>query len=374
MASNPIATITEDLSRLRETFVSIAPKSVNFDKETGFAIQVLNSNDYALRIAMGNRQSVIDAVNNIAAIGISLNPAKRQAYLVPRKRKICLDISYMGLIDLAVETGSILWAQANVVRLNDKFVLNGFDKPPSHEHDPFSSAENRGGIVGAYVVVKTHDGQYLTHTMDIKSIYDIRDRSEAWKAYVNDTSKTCPWVTDEVEMIKKTVVKQAYKYWPKTDRSTRLDEAIKLLNSDNGEGFAPINSGTMACPAEVLNEWIKKAHDAKTSDALKQVWKNGLAIIRPYEDRDAYSKFKNTVHALGVKFKNGDDGDVTDVQPKGMPTPPTLDGVLAAMDAATTREDLDLAADAIRSLPEEDRQTAGDAYDNLLATKFKFSD
>lgn len=233
MASN-IEIITGDVYSLRDGFKAVAvDRDVNFDKEAGFALQILGASDYAMKAAMANRQAVCDAVTNVAAIGISLNPVKKQAYLVPRNNKICLDISYIGLIDLAVATGSILWAQANVVREHDNFTINGFDKPPTHAHDPFAGAAARGEIKGAYVVVKTPDGEYLTHTMDIDSIHAVRNRSESWKS-----GRSSPWRADEGEMIKKTVVKQAYKYWPKTDRSGRLDEAIHHLNTDGGEGFS----------------------------------------------------------------------------------------------------------------------------------------
>lgn len=207
-------------------------RGIVFAREAEFAIQALCASDYALRIARENPQSVRDAVTNIAAIGISLNPAKKQAYLVPRKGSICLVISYIGLLDLAIQSGSILWGQAEQVFAADKFIMRGFDQPPTHERNPF--AQDRGELVGVYVVVKTKDGDYLTCTMTAQEVNDIRDRSDAWKAYVKDNSKTCPWVTDPGEMVKKTVIKRAYKTWPKSDR---LDKAVHHLNTDAGEGI-----------------------------------------------------------------------------------------------------------------------------------------
>lgn len=216
----------------REAFDSVlADKSISFEREAGFAVQVITASDFAFKVARQNPQSVINAVTNIAAIGISLNPARKQAYLVPRDGKICLDISYMGLSDLAIASGSVRWVQAGIVRGSDNFRLSGYDKPPVHEYDPF--AADRGDIRGVYVVVKTLDGDYLTHAMRIDAVWDIRDRSSAWKAYAKDGRK-CPWVTDEEEMVKKTCVKQASKYWPKVER---LDRAISYLNNDGGEGL-----------------------------------------------------------------------------------------------------------------------------------------
>ena len=227
--------------------IQVITDDISFEREAGFAIQSVASKDYTLSVAMKNRQSVVDAVTNIAAIGISLNPAKKQAYLVPRDGRICLDISYMGLMDLAMATGSIRWAQAALVHERDSFTLNGFDKPPEHKFNPFDT--QRGAIVGVYVVVKTADGEYLTHTMTYEQAIAIRDRSQAWKS-----GKSGPWKTDEAEMIKKTCVKQAYKYWPKTER---LEKAIHHLNTDGGEGLevvADVAPAAATMPAELLQQ------------------------------------------------------------------------------------------------------------------------
>lgn len=235
MNQQAIAIITDDIYATRDSFMAMASvPNLSFDREAGFAVQAMMASDYLLKVAMGNRQSVVDAVTNIAAIGISLNPAKKQAYLVPRNNKVCLDISYIGLMDLAMATGAIRWAQAELVYSNDAFALNGMDRPPTHNFDPFSA--DRGDVRGVYVVVKTSDGDYLTETMSVNEVNDIRDRSSAWKAWLSD-ERSCPWVTDWPEMAKKTVVKRAYKYWPKTEQ---LERAIHYLNTDGGQGLAPV--------------------------------------------------------------------------------------------------------------------------------------
>lgn len=242
MSTNDALTvISQDIYSVRDQFdLSLVDKSISFEREAGFAIQILSANEYAMRTAMDNRQSVVNAVVNIAAIGISLNPAKKQAYLVPRDGKICLDISYMGLMDLAQATGSVKWAQAALVHEADTFALNGLDKAPTHVFNPF--AKDSGQVVGVYVTIKTIHDDYLTHTMPMDECLAIRDRSSAWKAWIAKKARSPgPWGTDEGEMVKKTCVKQAYKYWPKTDR---LETAIHHLNADNGEGLAVIAEET----------------------------------------------------------------------------------------------------------------------------------
>ena len=226
--------IGQDVYAAREVFSNVLiDKRLNFEAEAGFAMQQLGKNDYMQKAAIANRQAVFDAVVNIAAIGISLNPAKKQAYLVPRDGKICLDISYLGLMDLAQATGSVKWAQAALVYEADTFSLIALDKAPVHTFNPFS--KDRGAVVGVYVTIKTVHDEYLTHTMTIDECLAIRDRSAAWKV-----SKSGPWKTDENEMIKKTCVKQGSKYWPRADR---LDAAIHHLN-EGGEGLAVLMDQT----------------------------------------------------------------------------------------------------------------------------------
>lgn len=294
----------------RTTFETVnSDKSINFEAESGFAIQAL-STDFVMKIALSNKQSVIDAVTNIAAIGISLNPAKKQAYLVPRGGKICLDISYMGLIDLAVATGAIKWAQAAVVYESDSFTLKGFDEPPEHSFSPFDA--NRGKSVGVYCVVKTHDGEYLTHSMPISEVYSIRDRSESFKR------NSGPWKTDESEMIKKTCIKQAYKYWPKVN--DRLQNAIQYLNTESAEGLPQLTNQPTRNPnakaekivdierLEKLTADLELAAESGT-DFFKGVWKNlsendkGLVGIA---ERDRIKKLADEVAAKQAQTIEGD--------------------------------------------------------------------
>lgn len=274
---NQVVPIEDSIYGTKDSFASVlTDRSINFDREAEFALQTLYGNDYAMKIAMQNRSSVIAAVVNIAAIGISLNPAKKQAYLVPRDGKICLDISYMGLMDLAIDSGSIRWGQAELVYEADTFGLNGVDQQPTHLRNPF--ARDRGDVVGVYVVVKTADGDYLTDAMSVDEINAIRDRSSAWKAWITK-QKSCPWLTDWGEMAKKTVVKRAYKYWPKTDR---LDQAIHHLNTDGGEGLAfvdvhqPQRSALPAPPEDTPERLALYASlqdiATKGADALSEAW------------------------------------------------------------------------------------------------------
>lgn len=302
-----IATISQDIYGARDAFASVlTDRSLNFEREAEFAIQTIQANDYSTKLAMGNRQSVVNAVTNIAAIGISLNPAKKQAYLVPRDGKICLDISYIGLMDLAMASGAIRWGQAKLVHTNDRFELNGFDKQPTHTFNPFS--KDRGEVVGVYVVVKTSDGDYLTETMSIDEVNAIRDRSSAWKAWISKKS-SCPWVTDPGEMAKKTCVKRAYKFWPKTER---LEQAIHYLNTDGNEGLA-----LAANDAGLADQWIDMAIRAESPDGLAEIYRQGTEAMRKAHDAAGHARFKAEVAKRGAALKQAQppiEGEAQEVE------------------------------------------------------------
>lgn len=295
-----LATIEQYVYGAETTFQNmLVDRSLNFEREAGFAIQVLTANDYIMNLAVKDRQSVVNAVTNIAAIGISLNPAKKQAYLVPRKGKVCLDISYMGLIDLAIQSGSIMWAQADLVHASDAFTLNGFDKPPTHSFNPFS--KERGEVVGAYVVVKTHSGDYLTDCMSVDDINAIKNRSESVKA-----GKSSPWDTDYGEMAKKTVVKRAYKYWPKSDR---LDMAIHHLNTDGGEGLAAVAPKAAEVDSQPI---IDGARSTKTVEQLNAYWAEHNGKLA--NDLAAHDRLKKACQTHKRQLQSATE--VTDVEAK----------------------------------------------------------
>lgn len=202
---------------------ALSDQSITWQKEMQFAIQAFQKNEYLAKTAMANPVSAQNAIINLAAIGITLNPAAKLAYLVPRDGMVCLDVSYMGLLHLAQSTGAIKWGQCKLVHQGDTYESNGLDAAPTHKYNAFG---DRGPVVGGYCTVKTADGDYLTEEMSLAEIKAVEASSKA---------KNGPWKNWWDEMARKTIVKRASKYWPRVDR---LDAAINHLNTDGGEGIA----------------------------------------------------------------------------------------------------------------------------------------
>lgn len=231
--------IEKELDNCRVAFEQICcDPNMRFEAEKEFALQHLYKSDYPQKIAKANLDSVRDAFLNAAGIGITLNPKLAYAYLVPRDGGIHYDLSYRGLIKLAVTIKAIRWAACELVYEKDSFKRNGIDAAPIHQFDPFG---DRGDLIGVYCTAKTLDGEFLTTTMPIREVFAIRDRTSAWKTWLatKDTNKPkkCPWVTDEGEMIRKTCIKRAAKLWITDGGGDRLERAIHHLNEDGGEGI-----------------------------------------------------------------------------------------------------------------------------------------
>lgn len=218
--------IVEFVKQQEPLFVgAVTDQSVTWAKESQFAIQYFQRNDYLAKTALSNPTSAQNAIINVAAIGITLNPASKLAYLVPRDGMVCLDISYMGLLHLAQSTGSIKWGQCKLVYSNDMYESNGLDTAPAHKYNAFG---DRGDVVGGYCTVKTADGDYLTEEMSLAEIKATEATSKA---------KNGPWKNFWEEMARKTIVKRASKYWP---RAERLDNAIHVINEDEGVFQEPV--------------------------------------------------------------------------------------------------------------------------------------
>lgn len=201
-------------------------EKITFAKEAAFALQVLNNNSYLGGIAQRNPQSLKDAIMNVAAIGTTLNPAEKKAYLVPRKGIVCLDLSYRGLADLAVESGACEWVDAKIVYEGDEYEGAGLGQLPKHTpKNPF--AKNKQ-IQGVYAAAKRKDGSFAVTEMSIDEVEAIKARSESAK------KGSGPWKTDYKEMVLKTPMKNVVKRLQGTNK--RIDNAIAMLNAQ-GEGI-----------------------------------------------------------------------------------------------------------------------------------------
>lgn len=177
--------------------------------------------------------SIFASLMEAAQLGLEPSGLLGSAYLVPYRRKTDsgwiteakLIPGYRGLIDLARRSGGIRAIWANVVRQKDRFRLVQGDNP-GIEHEPFipdptmeAIERDPGFMVGAYMVAILESGEKQIEWMSADEIAAVRKRSKA--------ATDGPWVTDESEMSRKTVVRRGSKYLPLSPefrRALELDE------------------------------------------------------------------------------------------------------------------------------------------------------
>ena len=269
---------------------------LSYEQECIFAKQQLEKNDFSMKTAGNNQRSLQGAILNVAAIGISLNPAKQHAYLVPRSGAICLDISFQGLRKIATDSGAINWAKVELVYKNDTFKWTGPVTVPVHEADPFS--KDRGELIGGYCLAKLPSGEFMVEVMKVDEINKVRDTSKA--------SKNGPWVNWYDEMAKKTILKRAFKQWPQTTNDqigrARLETAISasheaegtaysleehaeymnLFNAGGGLEFYLMRRRTDEDVWNALYNSFEKGFKVKNKEIADNLEKEGIAIIQDY--------------------------------------------------------------------------------------------
>lgn len=223
--------MTAELEKIKDAIVATRPtfdqlniNKVDFAKELEFAMQIFQGNDYLTKMTP---DSVKNCLINVALTGTTLNPVMKLSYLVPRKGKCCLDMSYMGLIKIITDTGSVQSIKAKPVYSNEPFEIelgtNGFV-----EHS-ICKTGNKGKRIGAYSIAILNDKSTHIEWMYEEELMAIKARSESVKK-----GKASPWDTDEDEMCRKTVIKKHWKYLPKSDRALMAAEAISFDDENNG--------------------------------------------------------------------------------------------------------------------------------------------
>jgi len=166
--------------------------------------------------------SFVGSVMQAAQLGLEPGDGLGHAYLIPYKDKCTLQIGYKGLLELARRSGQIISMSSHEVYENDKFYFEyGLNEKLSH----IPATENRGEIIAFYACAKMKHKAYQFEVMWVSDINNIRNRSVAYNSALKYQKTETPWITNYVEMGRKTVLKRLCKYLPV---SVELLEAISL--------------------------------------------------------------------------------------------------------------------------------------------------
>jgi recombination protein RecT len=218
----------EGFEKIQKMYLEVANKET-FTKEISFATQLVTSNK---QLAKCDHNSILKAIYNTALTGLTLNPVMKMAYLVPRytggQMQACLEPSYQGLVKLITDTGSVTHIDCHLVYKGDVFEPT-LGSEVTIKHIPKFETEE---IEKVYAIATLHNGSRQIEIMTIKQIYEIRDKSESYKAFKGGKISSCVWSDFEGEMCRKTTIRRIAKYLPKTDQWQHLAEAINLDEQD----------------------------------------------------------------------------------------------------------------------------------------------
>jgi recombinational DNA repair protein RecT len=257
--SKELEVIRKNIELTRPDFDKLNLNGLNFFKEVEFACQILAKNSY---LAGANPQSIQNAVKNVALIGSSLNPVLKYCYLIPRKEKIngqsvlccVVDPSYIGMVKILTDTGSVVAISSTIVYEKEIHTLKIQEGAGGYATHKPHFADNPGKPLACYTIAVLPSGLKFVGLIRPFEWEDIMNRSEAVKAYKTKEAKgekphPTPWHSDKSEMIRKTAIKNIYKYLPKTKRAEMIANALDLDNQNNGINFDNQNEYHEESPA-----------------------------------------------------------------------------------------------------------------------------
>lgn len=227
-----------------------------------------------------NPHSVVFSIMQAAQLGLEIG---RTAHLVPYGDQCNMIPDFKGLIQLAVESGSIRDADPWLVYEGEPFkVFGGTNR--RIEHEPVLGGDRSADkVVAAYVIFTLPDGSTRFTWMSRQEIDEVRNASRA--------KNNGPWVDWYGEMAKKTVIKRGLKTIPSDPTaSRRLDMAFEADNRfETGRITMPVPEwdSEESIAAEVSAETLERKAQLKRELEEYAKKNQGGRDVTPQEEPEA---------------------------------------------------------------------------------------
>lgn len=173
-----------------------------------------------------DQTSIIACVYKAASLGLSLDPAMKEYYLVPFKNRKAQTVNaqgiigYKGLEVLAIRAGLVMDTYSRVVYDCDQFSWEEGACPALY-HKPSLTRKQDAKIIGAYAVANLEGGRTRFRFVPIIEIeFEHRSRSKA--------KDSGPWVTDYPAMCRKTAVRLLCDELPRSRHDERMRQALQM--------------------------------------------------------------------------------------------------------------------------------------------------
>lgn len=165
-------------------------------------------------------------LKNLSILGVDLS--QKQAYFLPFKGKIVSVLDYKTMMALIKKHTNVLNIESALVYENEPFEVEQ-NKVVKHKQNPFSSADERGALVGAYSVFTLDNGVKEYYFSSVDEIEKVRECSSS------KNSADSPWNNWYEDMVRKTVIRKGMKFYPLI---IDFEKQQALENLDNDVDFS----------------------------------------------------------------------------------------------------------------------------------------
>lgn len=188
------------------------------------AITTIQQNNFPTDI---DRNSVLFGLMNAAILKLPINNNFGLAYLIPyrdnKKNKVVaqFQVGYLGFVNLAIRTGMVKTVAATEVYDGQ---IKKWDPLHGYEFDFSPEAKKSNRIIAYVAYIQLLNGFEKYELMTYEEMQAFKQRySEAYRR------NSGPWITNEIEMSNKTVIKRLLKHTPINDffvnRALQTDQA-----------------------------------------------------------------------------------------------------------------------------------------------------
>lgn len=272
--------LKDKLTRARDKLAEVAPKYMSIDRLTRLMLLACGKSP---KILACTPESILQFSMKCAETGLEPIGAGG-CWPIPYGTTLTFIPDYRGLVHCAVRAGVIKeGAKAEIVRAADLFDYE-LGLTPYLKHKP--ARGDRGELDAAYCIYELPNGDKQFVVMDRADILAIKSRSKS--------ANSGPWVTDEAEMWKKTVVRRAMK--PFAGISSALDAAIDA--DDKAGGVVDVDREPVPMPKAIGETPAPEADAAPSEPENPEVPEKNMPLeVAPCtaEQRDDLEEYRRNL-------------------------------------------------------------------------------
>lgn len=216
---------------------ALLPEHMN---EARFAALVLACAAKDPKVLDCTGESILNAIHQAASLGLEINSATGECYLIPFGKIATLVPGYKGLVKLAIRSREVSSVEARLVYQDETEYEVHYGTNARIEHKPNFDVKREANTVKAgYAVATLPNGMKVFEVMTRGQLDAIRERSAG--------KNRGPWITDREEMYRKTVTRRLCKYLPMSPelaQAVELSDTFETGTTDAAPGVAALNAAT----------------------------------------------------------------------------------------------------------------------------------